>query len=200
MWYPPNSGTTDVRPWDPNGMQTPCANGDFDSNTASSYGLMLAYNQFSSSTTLQANNIGGWGRKGAAKLVVFETDGMANVASSVGTSNNGAYNSYYKTPPLAAISTSGTNPDTDAINVATVLTSQTTSSNPIPGFATQTDPVTIQCIVFGAIFESDASGSSQSDAVSWVATRESLCAHESSARRAWRDAAKRLTAMLTLFQ
>ncbi len=174
LWYPPNSGTTDVRPWDANGLQTPRANGDFDSNTASSYGLMLAYNQFSSSTTLQANNIGGWGRKGASKLVVFETDGMANVASSVGTSNNGAYNSYYKTPPLATISTSGTNPDTDAINVATVLTSQTTSANPIPGFATQTDPVTIQCIVFGAIFESDASGASQSDAVSLMQSLSTL--------------------------
>ena len=146
-------------------MQTPRAHGDYDTNTATSYGLMLAYNQFSSSTTLQAANIGGWGRKGAKKLVVLETDGMANVSSTVGTTNNGAYNSYYNTPPIATISASGNNADTDAINVATVLTSLTTSSNPIPGFSTPTDPVTIQCIVFGAIFESDASGASQSDAV-----------------------------------
>jgi hypothetical protein len=165
LWYPPNSGSSDVRPWDANGMQTPRAHGDYDSNTATSYGLMLAYNQFSSSTTLQAANIGGWGRKGAKKLVVLETDGMANVSSTVGTTNNGAYNSYYNTPPIAVISASGNNADTDAKNIATVLTSLTTSSNPIPGFSTLTDPVTIQCIVFGAIFESDASGASQSDAV-----------------------------------
>ena len=174
LWYPPNSGTNDVRPWDANGMQTPRAHGDYDSNTASSYGLMLAYNQFSSSTVLQAAGIGGWGRKGAEKLVVFETDGMANVSSTVGTTNLGSYNSYYNTPPLATISVSGANSDTDAINVATVLTSLNTSSNPIPGFSTTTDKVTIQCIVFGAIFEPDASGSDQSDAVSLMQSISTL--------------------------
>jgi Flp pilus assembly protein TadG len=174
LWYPPNSGTNDVRPWDPNGMQTPRAHGDYDSNTASSYGLMLAYNQFSSSTTLQAAGIGGWGRKGAEKLVVFETDGMANVASTVGTVNNGSYNSYYNTPPLATISVSGNSADTDAINVATVLTSLNTTNSPIPGFSTTTDKVTIQCIVFGAIFEPDASGSDQSDAVSLMQSISTL--------------------------
>jgi Flp pilus assembly protein TadG len=165
LWYPPNSGSSDVRPWDPNGLQTPRAHGDYDSNTATSYGLMLAYNQFSSATALQTAGIGGWGRKGAKKLLVLETDGMANVSSTVGTTNNGAYNSYYNTVPIATISVSGNNADTDAINVATAITSLTTANNPIPGFATPTDPVKIQCIVFGAIFESDASGSSQSDAV-----------------------------------
>ncbi|HEV3309701.1 MAG TPA: pilus assembly protein TadG-related protein [Chloroflexota bacterium] len=166
LWYPPNSSTSDVRPWDANGLQTPRAHGDYDSNTATSYGLMLAYNQFSSSPTLQAANIGGWGRKGAQKLVILETDGMANVSSNVGTTNNGAYNSYYNTPPISSISASGNNADTDATNIATVLTSLNTSSNPIPGFSTTTNTVTIQCIVFGALFEPDASGASQSDAVS----------------------------------
>jgi Flp pilus assembly protein TadG len=174
LWYPPNSGTNDVRPWDPNGMQTPRAHGDYDSNTATSYGLMLAYNQFSSAPTLQTNNIGGWGRKGARKLVVLETDGMANVASTVGTTNNGAYNSYYNTPPVATISASGNNADTDAINVATVITSLTSSNSPIPGFATTTDKVTIQCIVFGAIFEPDASGPDQADAVSLMQSISTL--------------------------
>jgi Flp pilus assembly protein TadG len=174
LWYPPNSGTDDVRPWDPNGLQTPRAHGDWDSNTASSYGLMLAYNQFSSSATLQAAGIGGFGRKGAQKLVVYETDGMANVSSTVGTVNNGAYNSYYNTPPLSTISVSGNNSDTDAITAATVLTSLTTSSSPIPGFSTTTDKVTIQCIVFGAIFEPDASGSDQSDAVALMQSISTL--------------------------
>ena len=135
---------------------------------------MLAYNQFSSSSALRAANIGGWGRKGAKRLVVLETDGMANVSSTVGTTNSGAYNSYYNTPPLATISASGNDPDTDAINVATVLTSQTTSTSPIPGFSTTTEPVTIQCIVFGAIFEPDAAGASQADAVSLVQSISTL--------------------------
>jgi hypothetical protein len=135
---------------------------------------MLAYNQFSSSSALRGANIGGWGRKGAKKLVVLETDGMANVSSSVGTTNGGAYNSYYNTPPLATISSSGVDPATDAINIATVLTSQTTSSSPIPGFSTTTDPVTIQCIVFGAIFEPGAAGASQSTSVSLVQSISTL--------------------------
>ena len=174
LWYPPNSGTTDVRPWSTNGVLTPAANGDFDSNTASSYGLMLAYNQFSSSTVLQGANIGGYGRKGAKKLVVYETDGMANVSSVVSTVNSGAYNSYYATPPLSTISVGTDNCDTDAINVATVLTSLNTTSNPIPGFSTTSDKVSIQCIVFGAIFEPDASGSDQSDAVSLMQSISTL--------------------------
>ena len=49
-----------------------------------------------------------------------------------------------------------------------------TSSNPIPGFSTTTDKVTIQCIVFGAIFEPDASGSDQSDAVSLMQSISTL--------------------------
>jgi hypothetical protein len=99
---------------------------------------------------------------------------MANVSSTVSTVNNGAYNSYYNTPPLATISSSGANSDTDAINVATVLTSLTTSGSPIPGFSTPTNGVTIQCIVFGAIFEPDASGSDQSDAVSLMQSLSTL--------------------------
>jgi Flp pilus assembly protein TadG len=174
LWYPPNSGTTDVRPWDSNGLQTPRAHGDYDGNTATSYGLMLAYNQLSSSSVLRAANIGGFGRKGAEKLVILETDGMANVSSTVGTTNSGAYNSYYNTPPLATISASGANSDTDAINVATVLTSQTTSSSPIPGFSTPTDGVTIQCIVFGAIFEPGAAGATQTDSVNLMQSISTL--------------------------
>jgi hypothetical protein len=40
-----------------------------------------------------------------------------------------------------------------------------TSGKPIPGFSTTTNPVTVQCVVFGAIFEPDAAGPDQSDAV-----------------------------------
>jgi len=166
LWYPPNSSSSDVRPWDPNGMQAPRSHDDFDSNTATSYGLMLAYNQLSSSSTLQASSIGGFGRNGAAKLVVLETDGMANVSTSISTTNGGAYNSYYKTPPLGTLSVSSANPITDAVNVATNICALTTTSSPIPGFSTNRNPVTIECIAFGAIFESGSSGSYQANAVS----------------------------------
>ncbi len=89
--------------------------------------------------------------------------------------NNGAYNSYYNTPPLATISASGNNADTDAINVATVLTSlNTTRPTRSPASRRPSSPVTIQCIVFGAIFEPGASGSDQSDAVSLMQSISTL--------------------------
>ena len=67
LWFPPNSSTSDVTPWDSNGLNTPHGHGDYDSNTATSYGLMLAYNQFSSSSVLSSSGQGGGlGRKGCA--------------------------------------------------------------------------------------------------------------------------------------
>ena len=61
LWFPPNSSTTDVTPWDSNGLNTPHAHADYDANTATSYGLMLAYNQFSSSSVLSSSGQGeGW--------------------------------------------------------------------------------------------------------------------------------------------
>src|SRR5207253_1481657 len=90
LWFPPNSSTTDVRPWDANGTQTPRAHGDYCYNTATSYGLMMAYNQFSSNASLRGQNVGGLGRKGAQRLVVLETDGMANVSTTQSFTNGGA--------------------------------------------------------------------------------------------------------------
>ena len=95
LWYPPNSGSADVRPWDANGSLTPRAHGDYDSNTATSYGLMLAYNQFSGNTALQSSGMGGYGRKGAQRLVILETDGLANASTSASTTNAGAYQAYF---------------------------------------------------------------------------------------------------------
>lgn len=165
LWYPPNSSASDVRPWDANGLQAPRAHGDYCSNTATSYGLMMAYNQFSSSSALQSAGIGGNGRRGAAKLVILETDGMANVATNAGTTNAGPYLSYYDLPSTGSISSSGTAATTDATNVATQICAMDTASSPLPGFSTSRNAALIHCIVFGAIFEPTASGSTQSQAV-----------------------------------
>ena len=64
LWFPPNSTSADVRPWDNNDDLTPRAHGDYCSNTATDYGLMLAYNQFSGNASLQSSGMGGYGRKG----------------------------------------------------------------------------------------------------------------------------------------
>jgi Flp pilus assembly protein TadG len=165
LWYPPNSSSADVRPWDSNGLQTPSAHGDYDSNTATSYGLMLAYNQLSSSASLRGATSGGYGRKGAQKLVILETDGMANVSSNVSITNAGSYNSYYTTTPLGTASAGSADPASEAVTVATNICALD-SAGPTPGYSTVRNPAYIHCLAFGAIFEPGASGSDSTNAVS----------------------------------
>ena len=127
LWYPPNSSPDDVTPWDSNGLNAPHGHADYDANTATSYGLMLAYNQFSSSSVLSTSGQGGGlGRKGAQRLIILETDGMANQASSVTFFNsvtsgsNPTNNSYFNIGGNNA-SASSADPSQDAINVATKI-------------------------------------------------------------------------------
>jgi Flp pilus assembly protein TadG len=175
MWFPPNSNSADVTPWDSNGLNTPHAHGDYDGNTATSYGLMLAYNQFSSSSALSGMSQGGLGRKGAQRLVILETDGMANIstaASFVDSVTSGSSpttptnNSYYTLWGNASLGSASAN--TDAINVATKICALTTDAANGPGFATATKPVLLHCIAFGAVFEPDASGTEGARAMSML--------------------------------
>ena len=175
LWFPPNSSSADVRPWDVNDQQTPRAHADYDCNTTTDYGLMLAYNQFSGNTTLQSAAAsgqsvaaGGFGRKGAQKIVILETDGMVNQATSATFTNSGSYNSYYNLPPLGTVSASSSAADTSALNVATRICALTTDNTNGPGYATPQQPVLIYCIAFGAIFEPTASGSEQTSAVAFL--------------------------------
>jgi Flp pilus assembly protein TadG len=171
LWYPPNSSTSDVTPWDSNGLNTPHGHGDYDANTATSYGLMLAYNQFSSSSVLSSSGQGGGlGRKGAQRLLILETDGMANQASTVAFQNsvtnggNPTNNSYFNIGGNNA-SASSADPAQDAINAATKICALTTDQTNGPGFATHTKPVIVHCIAFGALFEPDASGTDGTSAM-----------------------------------
>jgi Flp pilus assembly protein TadG len=165
LWFTPNT-SGDIRPWTTSAQQTPCAHGDYDCNTATDYGFMLAYNQFSSNSSLQSSGMGGWGRKGAQKIVILETDGMANVATTAGVTNNGAYQSYYNVGTLGSYSVSGASASQGAINVATAMCALTTAGSSPPGYSQPGNPVTINCIAFGAIFEPTAAGSEQTSAVS----------------------------------
>jgi hypothetical protein len=175
LWFPPNGSAADVTPWDSNGLNTPHAHGDYDANTATSYGLMLAYNQFSSSSALSGMSPvqGGLGRKGAQRLIILETDGMANTSTlatfvnSVSSGSGGSTptnNSYYTLWGNAALGSAVAS--TDATNVATRICALTTDATNGPGFATPTKPVILHCIAFGALFEPDASGTEGSDAMS----------------------------------
>jgi hypothetical protein len=175
LWFPPNSSSADVRPWDSNDQQTPRAHGDYDSNTTTDYGLMLAYNQFSCSTTLQTTTVngqsvamGGFGRMGAQKIVILETDGMVNQATNATFINQGSYNSYYNLAPLGTVSASGNAADASALGIAQRICALTSDNANGPGYSTAQKPVLIYSIAFGPIFEPTASGSEQTSAVTFL--------------------------------
>lgn len=169
LWFAPNAPSTDMRPWDAANSQTPRAHGDYTGNTATSYGFMLAYNQLSSSPTLQASGAGGFGRVGSQRLVILETDGMANVATNAGFTNAGPASSYYNITPSDTISVNySVSPDQDALNVVSRICALTTDNSAGPGFATPRKPVLVHCIAFGAIFEPTASGSESDTAMAFL--------------------------------
>lgn len=110
-----SANNTEITPYDPdpstgtipsaNFADTPRAEG----GTCFSMGLMLAYNQFASTApadgtlrnfvtsspiTFPAGMAGGLGRKGAQKVVIFETDGLPNTAAYASLNNNGSYKYY----------------------------------------------------------------------------------------------------------
>lgn len=176
LWYPPNSGTTDVRVFDANDHNTPRAWNDYSSNTATSYGLMLAYNELSGSSAVRAANAGGKGRKGVKRLVILETDGMANVETSVsgGFVNGGADNSYYSILPGQTVS-NGSFSTAGVYRVAQAIANKSDgtagnspgySPNPgVAGFSSNRKKVTIHTLAFGSLFEAAAAGTDQNNAV-----------------------------------
>jgi hypothetical protein len=116
--------------------------------------------------------MGGLGRKGTHKIVILETDGMANQASSASLTNVGAYQSYYNLGLFGNATTSGANPATSCKNMAQNICALDTASP--PGYAQPQRPVEIDCIAFGAIFEPTASGSEQANAIAFLQGHSSV--------------------------
>ncbi|HEX4132784.1 MAG TPA: pilus assembly protein TadG-related protein [Pirellulales bacterium] len=168
LWYPVptigNSSAT-VTPYDSMNLEVPRAMG----GTCYSYALMLAYNQFSGNTSLQSYNTGqttgdagGMGRKGAQKMIIFETDGCPNTTANASLTNSGAYNSYYNirynsNSPSGSQYPTGVGGYND--NDSTVTSQVYSICNQIcaadsaspPGYSTTNKPVKINCIAFGPI-------------------------------------------------
>lgn len=176
LWFPKNSDSSDVRPWDDNDATTPRSNSDFNSNTTTIHGMMIAYNQLSGRSDLRTSGAGGWGRKGAQRVVILETDGMANVNSipSGGFSNNGAELSYYKVRPGDSFS-SGSYSESAILKVAQAICNKPDGSpgnspgysgNPgYPGYSLGRKPAQIHTLAFGTIFEPSTSSSYRDNAV-----------------------------------
>jgi hypothetical protein len=169
----------EINPYDPNMTDVPRAVG----GTCYAMGLMLAYNQFArgvSDSVLRTwssagayGQAGGLGRKGAQKLVIFETDGVCSATAydpsagigSIFDSSGGPYNSYFKVrfdapgsarneyPPYVAAASVQypTSPGDQALAVATQICAADTA-NP-PGFTTARKPVRVYSLAFGSLFQ-----------------------------------------------
>ncbi|HWB01280.1 MAG TPA: hypothetical protein VG713_22475, partial [Pirellulales bacterium] len=174
LWYPPatvgNSSAT-VTPYDSNNLEVPRAMG----GTCYSYALMLAYNQFSGSTSLQnystgqpTGDAGGNGRKGAQKMIIFETDGAPNTTATGNFTNAGAYNSYYSirynysNPGSSEYPTNvngyGDNDSTVTSQIYSLCNQicASDSASP-PGYSSTNKSVKIHCIGFGPVFDPSSS-------------------------------------------
>lgn len=147
--------TIEVRPYDANyspvaQSEIPNANGSTDPNT----GLMIAFNLLSPSTSLPAAYGTVKGRRGASKIVIFETDGVPNSYSS-GTFNTAGYNSYYSSLGNGGSPGNGVEPSMSrAVDVVKqIVKPMSTSTGGDSGLSLGNAPARVYPIGFGDLFD-----------------------------------------------
>jgi Flp pilus assembly protein TadG len=188
QWFSPKviSTNAEISVYDSNGNLTtdiadvPRANG----GTCYAMPLMLAYNQFSSNTTLAsftkkaaAGTAGGLGRNGSSKLIIFETDGMVNTGCSASLVSGSGGTGYYKVRIADAndYTAAGTEFPTSVggVSFSTGATQSTTIATQIvTDFSTARKPVLIHCIAFGSLFNPSNSSSYKTNALQNLANLE----------------------------
>jgi len=207
LWFPPkvyNGEVTEIAMYDSSvsnelNREVPRANG----GTSYAMGFMLAYNQLSASRSLndlrlysknagtspnEVGIVGGSSRKGAQKMIVFESDGAPNtaaVASLVAKTstdvNTGdlSNDSYYRVRIYDPENTgdfrneyplSGQSYNVSGIySVVDAITNLETHPT-APGFSTTRRPVLIHTIGYGTLFAPTSAGSQQTDALNTLQT------------------------------
>jgi hypothetical protein len=180
-------GVSEIGPYDSDMFQVPRADG----GTAPQMGFMIAYNQFSSSVTnlrtyalpepTYRGSAGGLGRKGASRLVIFETDGAPNSRAYATTSGSGG-DTYYQIRVINPANTasalnvewpaSGSFSLTEAYAVVSQICAPTTA-NP-PGYGTLRKPATVFCIGYGTLFDPVNAGAQQTNALTFLQTVQNL--------------------------
>jgi Flp pilus assembly protein TadG len=167
---------TEITPYDadPATSRIPSANfvdtGRADGDTCFAMALMLCYNQFavtpSTDTTLRTfvtgtpitfptGMAGGMGRKGAQKVIIFETDGLPNTAASASLITAPAGYTYYQIrydmnrpasseyPSVTVYSNGDTNVTTQVYSLVSSLATT---------YGTQRNPFRLYAIGFGPVF------------------------------------------------
>jgi len=173
LWYPPSTlgnANTTIRPYDDENWEVPRAVG----GTCYSMGLMQAYNQFSEHNSLPGFNpgepsgdAGGNGRRGAQKVIIFETDGMPTHTATASLTNNGAHQSYYRirfksggaggSEYPSSVTQYTENNGTVTSQIYSLCTQLAASENASPpGYSTPSKKLLIHCIGFGPVFAPDS--------------------------------------------
>jgi Flp pilus assembly protein TadG len=186
LWFPPSTifgSAVEITPYDPDFQLVPRANG----GTAPGMGLMLAYNMLSSS----ANNLrfysqpqprywghaGGVGRKGASRVVIFETDGVPNSRAYAAMSGSGG-DSYYKirlrNPDRYQDGSNVEWPTSGGINLAEVYDvvkqiCKLETDNPA-GYSTSRRPALVHPIGYGSLFDPNNPSGAQTSALNFMQT------------------------------
>lgn len=124
--------------------------------TCPEMGFKVAFNEFSSATNTSPN-VTYNGRKTAAKVVIYETDGMPNtVCNGTLSGTGGAGSRYYAgiggANYVSTVTTLNTSPKNNARAVVRQIVALDTA-NP-PGYSTSRSPARVHCIAFGDLFES----------------------------------------------
>ena len=165
-----------------------------DGNTCFAMALMHCYNQFavtpstdstlrgfvsSSPITFPAGMAGGMGRKGAQKVVVFETDGLANCTATANLVNAGSY-SYYRIRYDMNNPSASEYPTVNAltINNSTVLNQVCSLVQKLASaYGTSRNPFRLYTIGFGPVFQ----GTNASSALSTLQTMQYYAGTQTSA-------------------
>jgi Putative Flp pilus-assembly TadE/G-like len=178
----PNS--TEITPYDadPATGQVPSANfvdtPRADGETCFAMALMLCYNQFavtpstdstlrtyvtSSPITFPTGMAGGLGRKGAQKVIIFETDGIPNTTATAPLTSGGSYNYYSIRYNMNSPGSSEYPTATNTTDAASAVTSQiqTLVTNLQTTYGTTRNPFRLYTIGFGPVFQGADASSAQ---------------------------------------
>ncbi|MFO0879462.1 MAG: pilus assembly protein TadG-related protein [Gemmataceae bacterium] len=122
--------------------------------TAPEMAFKVAYNEFSCRTGYN-------GRRGASKMLIFETDGVPNHTAAGTFTNGGAYNSMYS---VTGSTTSYSNNDSTVVNnalaVVDAICNLDTNSS-VPGYSSARNKARVHAIGFGDLFDTPSTSKDQ---------------------------------------
>ena len=139
--------------------------------TCPQMGFELAFNEFSNASTSSTTYLG---RRGAAKIVIFETDGVPNVTCSGSLTQAGGsgpgywYYSNIGNAQWQSVSLTLHSPPKDDARAVVRQIVALDSANP-PGYSTVRNPAQVHAIAFGELFEPTTPSAMQPSALRFLA-------------------------------